>query len=155
MLGLYLSPTVIPKPIGQVQQFPGDFPHYIEVSFKSQEEMIRFAWGVPAEAEPCHSSQKCVRHHQYLLHLLSQVTGFLWSALSLVCRSTSPHSLLTCVDKKQSLGAWWPVTHCWLSCRASQAWVFPRGPALPAIRCCPLAAQETCPFCFPTQPTRT
>lgn len=32
------------------------------------------------------------------------------------------------------------VAHCW-SCRASQAWVLPRGPALPGIRYCPLAAK--------------
>ena len=32
------------------------------------------------------------------------------------------------------------IAHCW-SCRASQTWVLPRGPALPGIRYCPLAAK--------------
>lgn len=57
-----------PKPLGQVQQFPRDFPHYTRLSFKCQEEMIGFSWSL-LRLNPgpvCPSQKLLVNHHQYL-----------------------------------------------------------------------------------------
>lgn len=52
----------------------------------------------------------------------------------LPAHSTSPHSLLICANKMQSLGDQWLLTHSGLLYRASLSWVFPEGPTLSRIR---------------------
>ena len=150
MSGLCLSPAVIPKPIGQVQQFIRGFPQYVKVTFRSQEEMTQVS-----QESSCRGRAlvpiSVAAPRTYLLviistHLHPGEPGQLGPSGQ---PPPSPAPSTSAVPRSPPGRPWrWhclddgrPLTRCRRSYRAGQACVFPRGPALPGIRYRALAAK--------------
>lgn len=130
MLGPCLSPAVIPKAIGRVQQFTREFPQYVKVSFRSQEEMTGFSGQLllglspgPSSAAPCRTSTSVIVGTTCTL-----VSQGSWGPLASCLTPLPLHSLPSCP----------PICGDYVA-----AWLLaaPSLPALPGIRRQLLAAK--------------